>query len=91
MIAVVFVCGAAAAQANDPKPDEVVRHGAPFSAAARPNWMKPDELSAEERTLLDKDAIMETYHPDEHSLPREYTASYCTTRYPQVYYFVIVA
>jgi len=29
--------------------------------------MKPDELSAEERTLLDKDAMMETYHPDEHS------------------------
>ena len=66
-IAVAFLCATAAALASDPKPDEVAGQGSPLSAAALRGWIKPDELTPEERALLDKDAIMQLYHPDEHS------------------------
>jgi hypothetical protein len=39
----------------------------PPVTGALPNWVKPDELTPEERTLLDKDAIMQVYRPEEHS------------------------
>src|SRR5260370_9522346 len=67
MIAVAFLCGTAAAQASDPKPDQVAGQGSPLSAAPLRGWIKPNELTPEERALLDKDAIMQLYHPDEHS------------------------
>jgi len=72
--AVAFLYGTAAALASDPKPDEVSGQGSPLSAAALRGWIRPDELTAEERALLDKDAIMQMYHPDEHS--RHFVAKY---------------
>jgi hypothetical protein len=39
----------------------------PLVSGAVPSWIKPDELTPEERALLDKDAIMQMYRTDEHS------------------------